>query len=155
MARRLRILISACLLGVPCRYDGGEKGCAAVLRLADRHEVFPVCPEQLGGLPTPRTPCERVGDRVLTQGGQDRTREYARGALAAARLFDVLSCDCALLKERSPMCGCGQVYDGTFSGRLTQGDGVLAQRLREMDKTVCTESNMEIIDRLSQADNGR
>ena len=82
----MRILISACLLGACCRYDGKSKECPAALELRRQHELVPVCPEQLGGLPTPRPPCERIGERVISVEGADRTAEYERGAQEAARL---------------------------------------------------------------------
>ena len=122
----MNILVSACLLGCACRYDGGSKPCAAVRALAARHTLIPVCPEIYGGLPTPRTPCEIVGDRVLSKDGADRTDAYRRGASEALRLAGALGCRAALLKARSPACGSGEVYDGSFSGTLTAGDGVAA-----------------------------
>ena len=139
----MRIMISACLLGLCCRYDGGSKPCAAAIKLVDAHELVPVCPEQLGGLPTPRTPCEHVGDRVISRAGEDRTAEYSLGARQAEALYNLLQCDCAVLKARSPMCGCGAVYDGTFSGTLTAGDGVFAERLRRRGVRVYTEDDLD------------
>ena len=136
----MKILISACLLGCRCRYDGGSKPHPDALGLAERHELVPVCPEQLGGLPTPRPPAERVGDRVLTAAGNDVTEQYRRGAEEALRLCRVTGCQAAVLKERSPSCGCGDVYDGTFSGTLTEGDGVAAALLKEAGIPVCGES---------------
>ena len=138
----MRALVSACLLGMRCRYDGGSKPCPAVLALADRCVLIPVCPEQLGGLPTPRMPCERVGDRVLTETGLDRTAEYMLGASQAEKLYDLMGCDCAILKARSPMCGCGAVYDGSFTRTLVPGNGVLAQRFSERGIPVFTEENL-------------
>lgn len=125
----MNILVSACLLGCACRYDGGSKPCAAVRALAARHTLIPVCPEIYGGLPTPRTPCEIVGDRVLSKDGADRTDAYRRGASEALRLAGALGCRAALLKARSPACGSDEVYDGSFSGTLTAGDGVAAAAL--------------------------
>ncbi len=138
----MRILISACLLGVRCRYDGGCKPCEAAIRLGDKHRLIPVCPEQLGGLSTPRTPCERKDGRVITREGADRTDAYLLGAAQAEMLFDLLRCDCAVLKARSPMCGCGAVYDGTFTGTLVPGNGVLAEKLLERGIPVFTEENL-------------
>ena len=103
----MRILVSACLLGVRCRYDGESKACPAALDLAKEHELIPICPKQLGGLPTPRTPAEIQGERVVTRDGRDVTKEYQKGAEEAARLYQLLRCDCAILKARSPSCGCG------------------------------------------------
>ena len=141
----MRILISACLLGCRCRYDGGSKPHAAALRLAERHEVVPVCPEQLGGLPTPRPPAERVGDRVLTAAGADVTEQYARGAAEAVMLCKLMNCGAAVLKERSPSCGSGEVYDGTFSGVLTAGDGVTAAALKAAGIPVYGESEIDTL----------
>ena len=138
----MRILISACLLGLSCRYDGGSKPCAAALPLAERHELVPVCPEELGGLPTPRLPCERTGERVLRRDGADCTAAYEAGARQAERLFDLLGCGCAVLKARSPMCGRGRIYDGSFSGTLTDGDGVLAALLARRGVPVYTEEEI-------------
>ena len=139
----MKILISACLLGCRCRYDGGSKMHPAAAALAERYELVPVCPEQLGGLPTPRPPAERVGDRVLTAAGGDVTEQYRRGAEEALRLCRVTGCEAAVLKERSPSCGSGAVYDGTFSGVLTAGDGVAAALLKEAGIPVYGESGLE------------
>lgn len=138
----MNILVSACLLGCACRYDGGSKPCAAVRALAARHTLIPVCPEIYGGLPTPRTPCEIVGSRVLSKDGADRTDAYRRGASEALRLAGALGCRAALLKARSPACGSGEVYDGSFSGTLTAGDGVAAAALRAAGIAVFGEDRL-------------
>ena len=137
----MRILISACLLGVPCRYDGASKPHPLAAALAERHHLVPVCPEQLGGLPTPRPPAERVGERVLTRDGADVTEQYARGAAQAEELARLLGCRCALLKARSPSCGSGAIYDGTFTGRKVPGDGVTAARLKSAGIPVFDEEH--------------
>ncbi len=139
----MRILVSACLLGVRCRYDGESKACPAVLDLAKEHELIPICPEQLGGLPTPRVPAEIQGERVMTRDGRDVTQAYQEGAEEAARLYQLLRCECAILKARSPSCGCGQVYDGTFSGALVPGDGMTARALKERGAPVTTEEALD------------
>ena len=139
----MKILISACLLGCRCRYDGGSKLHPAAAALAERHELVPVCPEQLGGLPTPRPPAERVGDRVLTAAGCDVTEQYRRGAEETLRLCRIYGCEVAVLKERSPSCGSGTVYNGTFSGVLTDGDGVTAELLKANGIQVYGESELE------------
>ena len=127
----MNILVSACLLGTPCRYDGTGKLEPALERLRTQgHTLVPVCPEVLGGLPTPRPPAERQSDgQVVTREGGDVTAEYRAGAGGpwAARAH---GCTLAVLKERSPSCGRGQIYDGTFShldprlrgGRPAAGD---------------------------------
>ena len=125
----MKILISACLLGIPCRYDGASKAQPWAEELARRHALVPVCPEQLGGLPTPRDPSERQEGRVVMNTGADVTEQYRRGAEAALRLCRMLGCEAAILKERSPSCGHGTIYDGTFTGTLTDGDGVTAELL--------------------------
>ena len=136
----MKLLVSACLLGVCCRYDGASRPDDRVMALLGRHELFPVCPEQLGGLPTPRCPCERQGERVVSREGEDRTAAYQKGAQETLRLCRLLSCQAAVLKARSPSCGAGQIYDGTFSGVLTAGDGVAAELLIRRGIPVYTET---------------
>ena len=138
----MKILISACLLGACCRYDGASKAHPLAAALAERHTLVPVCPEQLGGLPTPRPPAARRGGRVVTQSG-DVTEQYLRGAEETLKLCKLLGCEAAVLKERSPSCGRGQVYDGTFSGTLTAGDGVTAELLAAHGILVYGESQIE------------
>ena len=139
----MRILISACLLGCRCRYDEASKPLDRAAELAERHTLVPVCPEQLGGLATPRPPAERQGDRVVTREGADVTAQYRRGAEEALRLCRLFDCQAAVLKERSPSCGCGAVYDGTFTGTLTAGDGVTAELLRAAWVPVYGESRLD------------
>lgn len=139
----MRLLVSACLLGVCCRYDGQSKPCAAVIALKEKHELIPVCPEQLGGLPTPRPPAEIQGERIINSAGQDVTIQYQKGAEETLRLFRLLRCDAAILKAKSPSCGKGQVYDGTFSGTLTDGSGVTAELLEQNGIQVRTEKNFQ------------
>lgn len=141
----MRILVSACLLGARCRYDGGSKPRPEILGLMLRHELVPVCPEQLGGLPTPRTPSERRGRRVVTKDGADVTEQFRRGAEETLRLCLALGCEAAVLKERSPSCGKGRIYDGTFTGTLTDGWGVTAELLRRSGIPVYGESELEAL----------
>ena len=137
----MRILISACLLGLCCRYDGQSKAHDAVLRLRDRHELIPVCPEQLGGLPTPRPPAEIQGERVVNREGRDVTAAYQKGAEEALRFCRLLRCDCAILKTRSPSCGNTSIYDGSFSGALIPGQGMTARLLTEAGIPVYSEED--------------
>ena len=125
----MKSLVSACLLGVACKYSGGDNACPAVLALAGRHTLIPVCPEVYGGLPTPRPPAERQGDRVVTEQGEDVTAQYQKGAQAAVQLAKLTGCEAAVLKKNSPSCGCGQIYDGTFTHTLTAGSGLTAEAL--------------------------
>ena len=111
--------------------------------LNETDELVPVCPEQLGGLPTPRDPSERRGDAVVTSSGNDVTAQYVRGAQQALYLAETLGCRAALLKERSPSCGSGEIYDGTFSRTLIPGDGVTSALLKERGITVYGESTLE------------
>ena len=138
----MRLLVSACLLGLCCRYDGQSKADDNVLTLLKSHTLVPVCPEQLGGLPTPRCPCEIRGDRVIARDGTNRTAEYRCGAEEALRLYRLFSCEAAVLKARSPSCGAGWVYDGTFTGTLRAGNGVTAALLIQNGIPVYTEENL-------------
>lgn len=136
----MNILVSACLLGVECRYNHKGALLPEIEALMKNHHLIPVCPEIMGGLATPRTPAERRGDRVITKDGMDVTSAYEKGAsetLKLARLFD---CKAAILKERSPSCGSGRIYDGTFTGMLRQGEGVCAQLLSQNGIKVYGES---------------
>ena len=192
----VKIAVSACLLGEPCRYDGRSKPCSHVRELAARgHELVPICPEVAGGLPTPRTPCEivrapwmnsseertdgstpnflesesnreekecsggaehgqggsasrgveaSVADArswtILDASGTDRTAAYARGAQAELARAKEAGCELAILKAKSPSCGSGEVYDGTFSGTLVPGWGIAAAAFRDAGITVIDET---------------
>ena len=138
----MRILVSACLLGMRVRYDGKSRPSEEVLRLLEEHELIPVCAEAFGGLPTPRVPAERVGSRVITRDGRDVTEEYVRGAGEIARLAKLYGCTHAILKEKSPSCGKGRIYDGTHTGTLTEGSGVLAEMLMEQGVKVVGETEI-------------
>lgn len=143
----VNILVSACLLGEPCRYDGRAKPSAAVQELAKCHRLVPVCPEVEGGLTTPRPPSELqvadAGQRVVNAEGVDVTVAFERGAEAACRLAEAEECAVAVLKSGSPSCGSETVYDGTFTGRMRRGEGVTAARLRERGIRVVDEEHLE------------
>jgi uncharacterized protein YbbK (DUF523 family) len=115
-----------------------------------RFFMVPVCPEILGGLPTPREPAEISGGSVRTMSGADVTENYERGALESLNLALMFGCRAALLKERSPSCGAGMIYDGTFSGRLVPGDGILAGLLRGRGIAAFAESRLEDFFRWSE-----
>ncbi len=125
------MMVSACLAGFPCRYDGKAKPCAQVIELVRAGKAIPVCPEQIGGLPTPRPPCEISSGRVVDKTGTDRTESFLRGAEAVLNLAKAYGATQALLQNRSPSCGSGWIYDGTFSKTLVQGDGITARLLAE------------------------
>lgn len=141
----MRALISACLLGVECKYNGGSNALPkeVLAELAEKYELVPVCPEAYGGLPTPRPPSERVGDRVLSKMGGDVTENFNRGAEAALQLCKLLDCRLAMLKERSPSCGHDYIYDGSFTGTVVPGDGLAAELLRKNGIPVYGESEIE------------
>ena len=137
------VLVSACLLGARCRYAGDGKrlgGLDALMRCA---QIVPVCPEIYGGLPTPRAPAERRGDRVINRDGADVTAEFERGAQEALELAELFGARFALLKERSPSCGSGEIYDGSFGGVRVNGDGVAAALLKAHGVEVYGESRLE------------
>ena len=141
----MNILVSACLLGVACKYSGGDNACPAVLALSGRHTLIPVCPEVYGGLPTPRPPAERQGDRVVTEQGEDVTAQYQKGAQAAVQLAKLTGCEAAVLKKNSPSCGSGQIYDGTFTHTLTAGSGLTAEALLAVGIPVYNEDTCETL----------
>lgn len=140
----MRVLVSMCLLGVNCRYNGVPKEDVTVKELLNREDItlIPVCPEQLGGLPTPRTPSERKGEMVVSSEGEERTEVFTRGAQEALRLAKLYGCEAAILKERSPSCGNKEVYDGSFSGTLVSGEGVTAELLRKNSVKVFGENEL-------------
>lgn len=126
-----KILVSACLLGLNCKYDGENNYSKDIDEFLKDYEVIPICPEIMGGLPTPRISAERVDGRVVTKDGRDVTKEYIKGAkesLFLARKYNVKK---ALLKLRSPSCGYGKIYDGTFSHTIIDGNGVTAELLKQ------------------------
>ena len=125
------MIVSACLAGLPCRYDGKAKPCADVMELVRSGKAIPLCPEQLGGLPTPRPPCEIRAGRVMDREGADQTEAFRRGAEAVLAAVQAYGATEALLQNRSPSCGLGWIYDGTFSRKLVQGSGITAQLLAE------------------------
>ena len=135
-------LVSACLLGINCKYSGGNNRCPRVLALMERARLIPVCPEQLGGLPTPRPAAECRGEYVVNREGRDVTQEFQTGAEAALELSRLFHCDGAILKARSPSCGVGEIYDGTFTGTVVPGNGVTARLLREAGLPLYTEDSL-------------
>lgn len=139
------ILVSACLLGAACKYSGGDNLCPKVTALVENYHLVPVCPEQLGGLSTPRAPAERQGDRVITKDGKDVTDAYLRGAQEALKLARLFGCDTAILKARSPSCGAQGIYDGTFTGTVIPGSGVTAALLETSGIRVITEDELELL----------
>lgn len=139
----MNVAVSACLLGRRCRYDGGSKPSAAVCALAEKVNVHALCPEMAGGLTVPRPPAERVGSNVLLRDGTDVTAAFEKGARESLEIVRRSKATLAILKARSPSCGIGYVYDGTYSGTLTQGDGVFASLLKGEDVCMVSEEVVE------------
>ena len=139
---REKLLVSACLLGENCRYSGGNNYCPAAAALGERYELIPVCPEVLGGLPTPRPCAERVGERVINRAGEDVTAAFRLGAERVLETALAQGITRAVLKERSPSCGSGQIYDGAFTGRVIPGQGVTAELLSDRGVAVYGESRI-------------
>lgn len=139
------LLISACLLGVNCKYSGGNNAlpAPALKALRQKYRLIPVCPETAGGLPIPREPSERVPGRVIGRSGRDVTAEFHKGGETARRLAELFGCKKALMKEHSPSCGSGLIYDGTFSGVLIPGDGAATELLKKAGVTVYGESRID------------
>lgn len=141
------LLISACLLGVECKYSGGSNTLPeeTIEKLRTRYRLIPVCPETAGGLPTPRDPSERLGERVVSCRGADVTAQFKKGAEAALTLARRYGCTTALMKEHSPSCGSGLIYDGSFSGKLVKGDGCAAELLKAAGVSVVGENVTELL----------
>ena len=136
---KYQYLISACLCGEYCRYDGGAFDYPHLRRLAEEGVALPYCPEHAGGLPIPRKPCEIVGDKVLAADGTDCTAEYTRGAEGALALCQEHGITAAILKESSPSCGSTRIYDGTHTGVKIPGMGLAARLLSENGVTLYSE----------------
>lgn len=137
-----KILVSACLLGCNCRYDGKNCLNESVLALKKKHTLIPVCPEQLGGLSTPRNPSERREDGVFMNDGTNVTAQYQKGAETVLYLAKTLGVKTAVFKAKSPSCGKGLIYDGSFTGGKTEGDGVAAELLAANGIRVLTEEEI-------------
>ncbi len=135
-------IVSACLAGIKCRWDGDSRPCQKVIDLVKEGKAIPVCPEQLGGLTTPRMPCEQKGNKVFAKDGKDVTDFFEKGAEEALKIANLAGCKEAILKSKSPSCGSGWVVDGTFSGKLVEGDGVLAKLLKKNKIKVLTEKEI-------------
>jgi len=149
--------VSACLLGINTKYSGSSNVTRSLPELmkSNEHVLIPVCPEQLGGLTTPREPAEiqegTAADvlegkaAVLNKAGQDVTEQFVKGARETLRIAELYCCKAAILKSKSPSCGCGKVYDGSFSGKLIDGNGVTAQLLLDNGIQVMDENNFEMM----------
>lgn len=140
----MNILVSACLLGVPCRYDGKSKEYNDILDLIDENDVIPICPEVLGGLSTPRPKSEIQADgRVFNENGDDVTEYFKTGAYETLKIAKFYDADLVILKSKSPSCGVKKVYDGSFSGNLIDGNGITADLLIKNEFKVITEDELK------------
>lgn len=146
-----KYIVSACLAGLECRYDGGHKENACIKKLVSSGKAIPVCPEQIGGLSIPRPPAEISGGtgvdvlngraKVINSKGKDVTSHFIKGAFQVLRLARMLDCRRAILKEKSPSCGSGKIYDGNFKGKLREGRGVTAALLEQEGIEVVSEND--------------
>lgn len=138
----MNILISGCLLGINCKYNGANNEIENILQQLKDVTLIPVCPEQLGGLTTPRLPSEIISEtRVINKIGEDVTKQFAVGAEETLRVANLTNCKYAILKERSPSCGSNQVYDGSFQGKVIPGEGRAAALLKKNGIKVFSEEN--------------
>jgi uncharacterized protein YbbK (DUF523 family) len=135
-------LCSACLLGIRCRHDGKSKTSKKVIKLSKKEILVPVCPEQLGGLSTPREWAEQRKKKVVTISGKEVTENFKKGAEEALKLAKLLGIKEAILEQKSPSCGCGQIYDGTFSGKIIKGNGITASLLKRNGIKVIPEEDL-------------
>lgn len=143
------IVVSACLAGVKCRYDGNDNIVPEIKELVLSGKAIALCPEELGGLQTPRTPCEIIKNdhqyKVLTEDNIDCTKEFQLGAKKVADIAQILECELAILKANSPSCGFGRIYDGRFSGNRIKGNGLTAELLHKNGIRIKNEENYHTI----------
>lgn len=142
----MKILVSACLLGENCKYSGGNNKNDKVIALGKKHKLIPICPECFAQLPIPRPPAEIVGDKVFNKLGEDITEQFKDGAEKALYVAEEAGCQTAILKERSPSCGFGEIYDGSFTGKTIRGNGITAQLLYDNGITIYGESSVDKIE---------
>ena len=137
----MKIAVSSCLLGINCKYNGKSNYNEDIIKLKEKYEIIPICPEVLGGLPTPRIPSEIINNKVINQEGTDVTLEYVTGANKALQILKENNIKIAILKAKSPSCGKGEIYDGTFSHTIIEGNGITAKLFLENDILVLNEYN--------------
>lgn len=141
----MKYIVSACLIGDDCKYNSGNNYDNSVVSFLKDKEYIKVCPECLGGLSIPRIPSEIVLDRVINKEGIDVTKEYNLGALKTLEIAKKHNCTCAIFKSRSPSCGCGEIYDGTFSKKIIQGDGITTKLLKENNIRVISNEEISLL----------
>ncbi len=136
------IIVSACLAGIKCRYDGKDNAHQTVMNLVKQGKAIPVCPEQLGGLPTPRITSEIINNKVFNKNGEDVTENFIKGACETLRIARLTNCKKAILKQGSPSCGFGRIYDGSHSKKQIKGNGITAEKLFEYGIEIITEDDL-------------
>lgn len=137
----MKIMVSACLLGDNVKYNGGNNYNQELIDFLQKHEIYKVCPEVMGGLLIPRIPAEIKDDRVFNEKGKDVTNEYTKGALKVLEIAEKNNIKVAILKERSPSCGSNEIYDGTFNHQVINGEGITTKLLKENEIIVLSENN--------------
>lgn len=144
----MKIAVSSCLLGINCKYNGKSNYNEEILKLKDKYELIPICPEVLGGLSIPRTPAEILNNKIINQIGIDVTNNYIDGANKALQILKDNNINIAILKAKSPSCGKGEIYDGTFTHTLIKGNGITSQLFLDNGITVYNEFNFtDILDK--------
>lgn len=138
-----KIVVSACLLGENCKYNGGNNLCSELVKLRDKYNLIPICPETFGGLKSPREPAEICGNRILLKNGEDVTSEFCKGAKISLEIAKEHNCKYAILKERSPSCGVNFIYDGTFSNNIIKGMGITAKLLSDNCIMLLSENEID------------
>lgn len=139
----MKIGVSSCLLGINCKYNGKSNINIEILKLKDKYELVPICPEVLGGLSIPRVPAEIINDKVINAEGIDVTKNYQEGSLKALKILKEQDIKIVILKSNSPSCGKGFIYDGTFSHKLIEGNGVAASLFLDNGITIYNEINFK------------
>ena len=149
MKKKIKVLISACLLGDNVKYSGGNNLTPELVTLLEKYNVkiVKICPECFAGLPIPRVPSEIREDKVYGKDGRDITEEFLDGAEKTYEVVERKQADFAILKERSPSCGSSYIYDGSFSGKVIEGQGFTARKLNEKNIIVFSEENLEEIEK--------
>ena len=139
----MKIAVSSCLLGINCKYNGKSNYNEEIIKLKEKYEIIPICPEVLGGLPTPRIPSEIINNKVINQEGIDVTKNYIDGANKALQILKDNNIKIAILKSKSPSCGKGEIYDGTFSHTIVEGNGITTQLFSDNNIVVYNEYNFK------------
>lgn len=137
----VKYVVSACLAGCKCRYDGKDNLCPKVAQLVQEGKAVTVCPEVMGGLPTPRVPSEQRGNKIFNKIGEDNTEFFIKGSEEALKIVKKYNIKVAILKAKSPSCGSRKIYDGTFTRTLIEGQGVFAKELTKMGIKIYEEGD--------------